>query len=271
VRLDVTASRPLYLQLRDTLLHRIQAGDYVAHQRLPSERDLSEEFKVSRITVRQALADLALHGHVYTRVGKGTYVGVPSLHKPLGSLFGFSESVLQRGRRPSSTILEASLIPVPDDLVARLQITPGDLLVRLQRLRLVDDVPIAIESTHLPHAACPGLIGYMTHTASLYGVLETVYGLRMAFAEITAGAGLSDGEESRLLGLPPSSAVLRMEQTSFIEDGRPMEFSRASYRGDGYHFNAALYRARPPLPGSDLRDLGPREGRGAQRVRQPGP
>ncbi len=257
MRLDITAARPLYLQLRDTLLRRIQAGDYGAHQRLPSERELSQQFQVSRITVRQALADLAQNGHVYTRVGKGTYVSDPSLHKPLGSLFGFSESVLQHGRKPSSKTLESRLIAAPDDLADRLQVAPGEPLVRLHRLRLVDDVPIALELTHLPHAACPGLIQRMTHNASLYAVLEECYGLWMSFAEITLGAALTDPDESRLLRLSPSSAVLRSEQTSFVQDGRPMEFTRATYRGDGYHFNAALFRARSPQFESDQRDLRP--------------
>lgn len=251
------------------MLDRIQAGEYAAHQRLPSERELSVEFEVSRITVRQALADLAQQGHVYTRVGKGTYVDDASKHKPLGSLFGFSESVLQRGRRPSSNILEAGLIPAPDDLASRLQLAPGGLLVRLQRVRLVDDIPIALELTHLPDADCPGLIGYMTSAASLYAVLETIYGLRMASAEFTAGAGLSDATESRLLGLPPSSAVLRTEQTSFVDDGRPMEYTQASYRGDGYHFSAELYRARMSLLESNRRDARPREGPAFRSAQQP--
>jgi GntR family transcriptional regulator len=270
VRLDITAARPLYLQLRDTLLRRIQAGDYGAHQRLPSERKLSEQFQVSRITVRQALAELAQNGHVYTRVGKGTYVSDPSLHKPLGSLFGFSESVLQHGRTPTSKILEASLAPAPTDLADRLQVAPGEPLVRLHRLRLADDVPVALELTHLPHAACPGLIQRMTHDASLYAILEQAYGLRMAFAEITLGAALTDEDESRLLGLSPSSAVLRSEQTSFVQDGRPMEYTQATYRGDGYHFNAALFRARSPLYEPDMRDLRPANGlaaRSAMRLR----
>ncbi len=268
MRLDATAARPLYLQLRDTLLRRIQAGEYGAHQRLPSERELSEQFQVSRITVRQALSDLTQHGHVYTRVGKGTYVSEPALLKPLGSLFGFSESVRQHGRKPSSTILAAGLTPASKDLADRLQVPPGDPLVRLRRLRRVDGLPIALELTHLPHNACPDLIQRLGDDASLYAVLEHEYGLSMAFAEITVGAGLTDEEESHLLGLSPSSAVLRAEQTSFVQDGRPMEVTCATYRGDGYHFNATLYRTRAAQPDFPPRGLRPAEGLAAHNPLQ---
>jgi GntR family transcriptional regulator len=226
------------------LLHRILAGDYGPHQRLPSERDLSREFKVSRITVRQALADLTQHGHVYTRVGKGTYVCNPAAHKPLGSLFGFSESVLRHGRSPSSRLLESGLIPASDDLADRLHVPPGDALVRLHRLRLADKVPVVLELTHLPHAACSGLLDRMADDVSLYAVLEQAYGLYLTTAEITLGAALAEGRTSKLLNLSGTSAVLRTEQISFLEDGRPIEFTQATYRGDGYLFNAVLFRPR---------------------------
>lgn len=244
--LDETAARPLYLQLRDTLLRRIEAGEYTPHQRLPSERELSRAFRVSRITVRQALAELAQSGRVYTRVGKGTYVSDPSARQPLGSLFGFSESVRRHGRVPSSSLLEAGLIRADQTIAARLQLAPGAEVVRLRRVRKADGVPIVIELTHLPHAACPGLLQKMTGEISLYAMLEESYGLRMVSAEVTLEAALADETEAALLQIARPAAVLRMEQVSHAADGRPMEFTRSTYRGDGYRFNATLHRARHP-------------------------
>ncbi len=245
IGLDGTAARPLYLQLRDTLLRRIETGEYAPHQRLPSERELSRAFRVSRITVRQALADLAQSGRVYTRVGKGTYVGDPSARQPLGSLFGFSESVRWHGRVPSSSLLEAGLMPADEVIAVRLRLLPGEEVVRLRRLRKADGVPIVIESTHLPHAACPGLLRKMSHHASLYAILEESYGLKMVSAEVTLEAALADESEAALLHVARPAAVLRMEQISSVADGRPMEFTRSTYRGDGYRFNAILQRGRP--------------------------
>lgn len=258
--LDGTAARPLYLQLRDTLLRRIEAGEYAPHQRLPSERELSRAFRVSRITVRQALADLARTGRVYTRVGKGTYVSEPPARQPLGSLFGFSESVRRHGRVPSSSLLEAGLMPADETIAARLQLARGEEVVRLRRLRKADGVPIVIELTHLPHAACPGLLAKIENNISLYAVLEEIYGLKMVSAQVTLEAALADEAEAMLLHVARPAAVLRMEQISYLADGRPMEFTRSTYRGDGYRFNAILHRdhpateaaARQPRPASQV-------------------
>ncbi|MEW6567806.1 MAG: GntR family transcriptional regulator [Chloroflexota bacterium] len=246
VQLDGSAARPLYLQLRDTLLRRIEAGEYAPHQRLPSERELSRAYRVSRITVRQALADLAQCGRVYTRVGKGTYVSDPSSRQPLGSLFGFSESVRRHGRVPSSSVLEAGLMRADEAIAARLQLAPGEEVVRLRRVRKADGVPIVVEATHLPHAVCPGLLHKIGNDVSLYAVLEESYGLRMVSAEVMLEAALADETEAAFLHVARPAAVLRMEQTSFSADGRPLEFTRSTYWGDGYRFNATLFRGGHP-------------------------
>ena len=245
--LNVAGPEPLYLQLHDTLLRMIEKGEYAAHERLPSERELSRRFGVSRITVRQAIADLTREGRVYSKVGKGTYVSDPLTRRPLGSLFGFSESVQRQGRAPSSVILEAGLTRAPDPIASCLQVEPGAEIVRIYRLRRADGVPVVLETAHLPHAVCQGILQRMADDVSLYAVLEQAYGLRMASAEVTIGAGLAEESEARHLGLSLPTAVLRMEQTSFVGDGQPMEFTRSTYRGEGYRFYATLYRSQKPF------------------------
>jgi GntR family transcriptional regulator len=247
VGLNVSGPEPLYLQLHDSLLRMIEKGEVAPHERLPSERELSRRFGVSRITVRQALADLTREGRVYSKVGKGTYVSDPLARRPLGSLFGFSESVRRLGRTPSSVILEAGLAEASELVAGCLQIEPGAEIVRIYRLRKADGVPVVLESTHLPHAVCRGILQRMADDVSLYAVLEQAYGLRMASAEVTMGASLADEMEARHLGLTLPTAVLRMEQTSFVEDGRPMEFTRSTYRGEGYRFYATLHRSAKPF------------------------
>jgi GntR family transcriptional regulator len=251
--LDTTAPRPLYLQLRDALLHGIEQGHFGPHQRLPSERELSREYKVSRITVRQALAELIQEGRVYARVGKGTYVTDPSTRQPLSSLFGFSESVRRHGRVPTSEVLATSLEAASDEIAARLQLDPGAEVVRIRRLRKADGLALVVETSLLPHAPFPGLLQRIADDVSLYSVLEESYGVRMTSAEVTLEAALADEAEARVLGLPHPTAVLRVEQTTFTGDGRPMELSRSSYRGDGYRFHAILHRSENPL-----RETGPR-------------
>lgn len=260
--LDATTARPLYLQLRDALLHGIEQGDYGPHQRLPSERELSRDYGVSRITVRQALAELIQEGRVYAQVGKGTYVADPATRQPLSSLFGFSESVRRHGRAPTSKVLDTAVEPASEQVAVRLQLESGAEIVRIRRLRMADGLALVVETTLLPHASFPGLLQRMADDVSLYSVLEESYGVRMTSAEVTLEAALADEAEARLLGLPHPTAVLRVEQTTYTGDGRPMELSRSSYRGDGYRFQAILHRSPHPL-----RETGPR---GLHPARPPG-
>lgn len=247
MKLDSAAPQPLYQQLRDTLLVKIEAGEYAPHQQLPSERQLSRFFRVSRVTVRQALADLIQTGHVYTRVGKGTYVSDPSSRQPLGSFFGFSEGITRYGHVSSSVILEAKLVPADEALSVRLRMPHGDEIVRLVRLHEADGIPMVLETIHLPHGHVPGVLRRIADDVSLYEVLEKNYSLRMASAEVRMEAGLADEKEAEHLALSLPAAVLRIEQTSFTADGRAVAFSRSTCRGEGYQFNAILHRSHQPV------------------------
>ena len=242
-RLDSEIARPLYLQLRDKLLGMINEGAYVPHERLPSERKLAKQYRLSRATVRQALAELLQKGVIYSRVGKGTYVS--ELHRwRLGSLFGFNESILAQDKIPSSEILENKIIPAIDENASRLQIFPGDELVYLARLRKADGVPIVVESAMLPHELCPGLLAYIDEGASIYSLLETIYDLQVITAEVSLFPDLASKEEAERLLLKKPAVVFRMEQLSFLKDGRAIELTQATYRGDVCEYYATVQRSK---------------------------
>ena len=117
------APTPLYVQLKNSLLMQITSNQLAPHQQLPSERELCEQFGVSRTTVRQAINEMIHEGLVYSRAGKGTFVSEPKINQQLRTLTGFSQDVLERGGTPSSQVLEARLIPATPDLAERLQVT----------------------------------------------------------------------------------------------------------------------------------------------------
>src|SRR5512138_3336271 len=115
MRLYREAPDPLYAQLKESLAAEITSGRYRPHQRLPSERELSVQFHVSRMTVRQALLELVRDGTIYTRVGKGTFVAEPKIDQQLRALTGFSQEVRARGSKPSSRVLEARVASATAD------------------------------------------------------------------------------------------------------------------------------------------------------------
>jgi GntR family transcriptional regulator len=242
-RLDSETTRPLYLQLRDKLLGMINEGAFAPHEKLPSERKLAKQYRLSRATVRLALAELLHKGVIYSRVGKGTYVS--ELHRwRLGSLVGFNESILTQNKIPSSEILESRIFHAIDEYASRLHVLPGDELVYLARLRKADGVPIVVESAMLPHELCPGLLAYIDERASIYSILESIYDLRVTTAEVSLFPDLASKEEAERLLLKKPAVVFRMEQLSFLKDGRAIELTQAIYRGDVCEYYATVQRSK---------------------------
>jgi GntR family transcriptional regulator len=234
------SSAPLYLQIKDALTAQIRASDLQAHQRLPSERELSEVFNVSRMTARQALQALVWDGVAYARVGKGTFVAGPKIDQQLQFLSGFSEDVRQRGGRPSSRVLEAGFLPASADAAAALGLPLETRVALLVRVRLSDGLPLAIEAACLPAALVPGLFSHDFSAESLYEVLAADYGLVLTEAEQWIEAALAGSREQELLELPNPAAVLRIKRLTRTVDGTPVEWVVSTYRGDRYAIHSVL-------------------------------
>lgn len=241
---NLGGATPLYIQIREILQRQIEAGVFAVGERLPSERQLSEQYAVSRMTARQALLALVRDGVIFARVGKGTFVAAPKIDQQLRTLTGFSQDVKARGSRPSSRVLEARVVAATPEVAAALQITPQSEVIRLARLRLSDNLPLAVESAHLPFARFPGLLAHDFAQESLYAVLEQEYGLALTQAEQVLEAVIADAEEQALLELTSPAAVMRMQRLTVDSDGAPVEFVLSSYRGDRYKFRFALQAGR---------------------------
>jgi GntR family transcriptional regulator len=255
MELQRVSSAPLYLQIKDALTAQIRAGDLQAHQRLPSERELSEVFNVSRMTARQALQALVWDGAAYARVGKGTFVAGPKIDQQLQSLSGFSEDVRQRGGWPSSRVVDARILPAGADAAVALELPLDTLVAMLTRVRLSDGIPLAIEAAYLPAALVPDIFSHDFSVKSLYEVLAADYGLVLTRAEQRIEAVLAGPRELELLELASPAAVLNIQRLSRAGDGTPVEWVVSTYRGDRYAFHSVLSgRDRPdrPLRASDL-------------------
>ncbi len=240
MRLEREAPDPLYLQLKESLVAEIRAGRYRAHTRLPSERELSDRFHVSRMTARQALLELARDGVIYTRVGKGTFVAEPKIDQQLRALTGFTQDMAVRGERAQSRVLDAGVVPAAHEQAAALRLMPGAEVIKLARLRLAEDVPLALETAYLPFMLCPNLLLHDFATESLYAVLETEYGLRLVSAEQTIEASLAEVREAELLEMVLPAAVLRIQRLTCAANGTPVEYVLSAYRGDRYKFRSIL-------------------------------
>jgi GntR family transcriptional regulator len=244
MRLLRESAQPMYVQLKAAIVADIVAGHYQPHQQLPSERELCQRYDVSRMTVRQALIELAREGAVYTRIGKGTFVSAlsaPQADKPVPrGVRSFSREVRACGCSPSSRVLEATVVPAPAAAAHALQIAPESDTILLVRVRLADGGPRALETVFLPFERVPDLLRHDFRSESLCDVLEHTYTMALVQTEQTVEAALADAREADVLALRLPAAVLKVQRLIQRQDGPPIAFALATYCGDYYKRHATL-------------------------------
>ena len=232
---------PLYVQIKDYIRLNIQNGVYTVNERIPSERQLAEQFDVNRLTVSKALNELAQEGLVYSQVGKGTYVAPAKIDQALHTLTSFSQDMSSRGKCASSRVLHAAVDHATEEVARALSILPGAEIVALHRLRLANEQAIAYERSHVVYALCPGILERHDFIRdSLYAVLREDYGLHLTYAHQTIEARTASEEEARVLEADTNTPILGITRTTYNEQNRPIEFVRSAYRGDRYKFYTVL-------------------------------
>jgi len=237
-RLSGDDPTPLYLRLQERIRSSITRGDLRPLEALPGERDIAEGFRVSRVTVRKALAGLVKSGLLKQRQGSGTYVSAPPqrVEQALSRLTSFSEDMRSRGLVPTVRWLAREVSLASPGEAMRLLLSPGEQVCRLHRLRLAGGTPMAIERATLPARFLPDPL---LLEESLYDLLA-LRGVRPVRALQRLSAAHLSAEEAALLEVPVGAAALAIDRLAFLEDSTPVEFTRSWYRGDAYDFVAEL-------------------------------
>jgi len=233
---------PIYYQIQQRLLEHIQTGARKAGDPIPSEQAISAQLGVSRMTARHALKSLCDLGLAYSVRGKGTFVSGMKLQKNFRQVQSFSEEMAALGLQPGSRVLVFDIIPAPTEAAEWLCLSPGEQVIRLRRVRLASSSPMGIECSYLPLQLCPNLIKTFDPHASLYQALSAQHGIHLFFADEVLEAGLANAEEARLLGIRKKSPVFLFSRTSYVRDGRPIEFVKSTYRADRYKVVTRLTR-----------------------------
>jgi GntR family transcriptional regulator len=235
---------PLYHQLKTVILREIESGRWPPDAQLPTEDELARRFSVSKITVRQALRDLAAEGFIRREQGRGTFVERRRLQQGPRELTSFTSEMRAHGLVPASKVLEQGTVPATPEVAAALEIEPGSSVFRLRRLRLGDRQPMGIQTAFLPSHLVPGLADTTFGDSSLYDVLQTRYGLHPASARETYCVRLMRKEEAALLHVPARSPAMTAERITLLADGRAFEFVQSVMRGDRYKIVIDLTRYR---------------------------
>ena len=222
-------------RVRD-LIAQLGVGDAI-----PSERQLSVDLGVSRLTVRAALDDLVREGYLVRKRGSGTFVSEPKIAQEL-TMTSFTEDMRRRGMVPESRTLELHTTSAGAWLGRILHVSPSEPIVVVKRLRLADRETMAIETLHVRESLVPGLSADDLERRSFYELLGDRYGVDVVGGLQTIEPTVTNEEESSALGVPLHSPAFLFERTTRSRSGEIVEYVRSIYRGDRYRLVTELSR-----------------------------
>jgi GntR family transcriptional regulator len=225
---------PLYYQLKTVIRREIEGGRWQPDAQLPTENELARRFAVSKITVRQALRELAGEGFIRREQGRGTFVERRRLQQGPRELTSFTDEMRSHGLVPASRVLERGTVAAPPAVAAALGLAPDAVVFRLRRLRLANREPLGVQTAFIPLDLAPGIAQITFAGASLYDVLQSHFGLYPATARETYCVTLLKRDVAALLGVSARSPAMTAERVTFLADGRPLEYVQSIMRGDRY-------------------------------------
>ncbi|MEU5691877.1 GntR family transcriptional regulator [Actinosynnema sp. NPDC020468] len=245
--LDRTHPTPLWRQLQNDLIRRLRAGEFT--DTFPGELTLVDTYRVSRHTVRQALRHLREEGLVAATRGRQPRVAhTAEVVQPLDTLYSLFASVEATGRTQTSQVRVLDIRA--DGVIAdQLDLEGSTPLLHLERLRLADDEPLAIDRVWLPAAIAAPLLDADFSRTSLYAVLADRTGTRLDHSSENIRAVIPTGAERALLRCPADTACLSIHRRG-ESAGRPVEWRHTLVRGDRYTVTAEFsvtegYQRRP--------------------------
>lgn len=225
---------PAYIRIHDAIKKEIDGGVWEIGQRLPSERDLADDYEVSRMTLRQAITLLVEEGILERRVGSGTYVASHRVQEKMRGTTSFTEIVRLQGKTPSSQLISYQRKPANETEIQQLQLKATDTVVRMERVRFADNVPLVFEVASIPEKLIQSF-NQEDITEHFFQTL-TDNGYEIGKSQQTIYAKNASERVANYLKVPKNHAVLALTQVSYFTDGRPFEYVHSQYVGDRFEF-----------------------------------
>ncbi|PKM67251.1 MAG: GntR family transcriptional regulator [Firmicutes bacterium HGW-Firmicutes-2] len=227
----------IYQDVKKELTYRIHEGVYKAGEKIPSERDLSLAFKVSRMTIRQALSELVVEGALYKSMGRGTFVSSPSLYQE--NLKSFTQTLIGQGMMPSTKVIEVATISQMKKISQWLNVDQMSPYYKVKRLRLGDGVPIALETIYIPKKYAEELPKHdLTH--SLYKILEQEYGYDLTHITCDIEANISSRIIMEAMGLNKQTALLKITGITYAQNDLKLFYEESYYRSELYKYHVDI-------------------------------
>jgi GntR family transcriptional regulator len=227
-----------YEEIAEDIRNAILNGKYSSNEQLPLEKEMCDQYGVSRITIKKAVDELVAQGLVIKRRGSGTFVkalddeDVQELS--LAKQFeGFSET--NKDKKVSSEIIKFEVIHPTEEIATKLKIESDDFVYYIIRARYADNDPYVIEYTYMPISL---IIGIKTDILlnSIYSYIEKNLSLKIKSAHRIIRAILPNELEQEWLQIDKNFPVLEVEQVGFLDNGQPFEYSKSHHRSDRIEF-----------------------------------
>ena len=238
--IDKNSPIPVYYQLKEDILRKIREGVWKVGQCIDSERELSETYGVSRMTIRQALGELVQEGILVREKGKGTFVCEPKVKQK--DMMSFSEIIKKTGRTLETKVLGFDKIPTPEDF---LDIFSFEEVYKINRNRIVDGECIANEVVYIPVDYC-GFINEEKLKGSLYKILEE-FGYSVEYSESSIKAIIMDDDNKNIFGVDKDVPLLQIVSRTINSDGKVLYVEEATYRSDKYILEVNILRREGKL------------------------
>ena len=232
-----------YEEIAGDIRKGILEGRYTLNEQLPLEREMCEYYNVSRITIKKAVDELVNEGIVIKRRGSGTFVKAFDSDVERFSMSkqfsGFSES--NKNRKVESKVLKFEVIHPSEEIAIKLKMTCDDFVYHIIRVRYSDSEPVVVEYTYMPIGVIPGIKNDVLYK-SIYSYIENDLKLKIKSAHKTIRAILPSELEAENLSIDASDPILEVEQTGFLDDGQPFEYSISHHRGDKMEFRNISFK-----------------------------
>ena len=232
----------LYARIRDELRAQIVAGIYPTHARLPSESELMAQYGVSRITVRNALAELEKEGVLFKIAGKGVFVSKPKPFQSLVRLQGFAEAMAQHGHEIFNSVSSIQTLAANAEVAQRLAIGEGEAVTELRRVRYLNREPVSFDVTYVNALLGAQLARADLVARDIFLILENDFGIALGFADLAIDAVLADAAIASALQIAAGAPVLRIARLTHTAAGTPLDFEYLYCRVDNFQFRLRIER-----------------------------
>lgn len=240
VKIDKSHPLPYYIQLKNIIEKQIEEGVFQPNQMIPSERQLSEKYEISRMTTRQAINELVKEGKLYREKGRGTFVSSPRFLQE--NMMSFTETLKAQGYTPTTKVLEFSVVRGLKNISKILETKEEQIYYKIKRLRFADSIPAALETVYIPTEYCEGLDQYDLGTQSLYKILKENYNHNIESTFLTIEAVISDKMMMKIFESGKAIPLLKTEGITRTEEGVKLFYETSYYRSDVYSYQVNIYR-----------------------------